>query len=464
MNVCVIGGGPVGCAAAVVLRRLGYTVDIFERYHDIRFVKPPSGRSINLVLTRRGLRLAEDLGIAAELMAHTVEINGRMIHDLDGSTSYQPYGRTGECNYSIDRLVLNKFWLNQALKEGCRVFFDHTVSSLDVNTGVAHFIHDEGRSQSSVHLSNYSVAFASDGAGSVVRGALHAADLVTTSDSLLCAGYKEMVFPSNPDGSYSMDPHSLHIWARKEHMVMALANTDGSFTGTLFMDRTSSDQDSLQSVSSSIESAKQFLETQYPSAMKLMNQTDCVSNLVTFKEGVLGTVRCSPWAAQIGDQATPICLIGDASHAIVPFFGQGVNCGFEDVFVLKQHLLSRHHPLSFESLRNYSIARKKDTDAIADLALENFEEMRSRVADESFLQMKKLDQKIMESFPNLYRTRYTLIMYTYNPYSVCKEIGDIQSKFLQELLDQFGDELPPNLETLLREQISPHIQRLAIEL
>ena len=460
MNVCIIGGGPVGCAAAVVLRRLGHSVDIFERYHDIRFVRPPSGRSINLVLTKRGLRLAEELGIVAELMTHTVPIKGRMIHNHDGSTVYQPYGRNDECNYSIDRLVLNKFWLNQALKEGCRVYFDHTVSSLDINTGVVHFNHDEGRSQSSVHLSNYSLVFASDGGGSVVRNSLQAASLVSSTESLLNAGYKEMVFPAGPDGSYTMDPNALHIWARREHMVMALANRDGSFTGTLFMDRTSESEDSLQSVSTNIDAAKEFLESSYPSAVKLMNQNDYASNLVSFKEGILGTVRCSPWAAQV--TGVPVCLIGDASHAIVPFFGQGVNCGFEDVFVLQQHLLSR--PFSFDSLRDYSLARKKDTDAIADLALENFDEMRSKVADESFMKMKKLDQSIMEAFPHLYRTRYTLIMYTYNPYSACKELGEIQQNFLQELMAENDQQLPPDIETRIKDKISPHIQRLGIVL
>jgi kynurenine 3-monooxygenase len=191
-----------------------------------------------------------------------------------------------------------------------------------------------------------------------------------------------------------------------------------------------------------------------------MNQNDYASNLVSFKEGFLGTVRCSPWAAQI--TGVPVCLIGDASHAIVPFFGQGVNCGFEDVFVLRQHLLSR--PFSFESLRDYSLARKKDTDAIADLALENFDEMRSKVADESFMKMKKLDQSIMEAFPHMYRTRYTLIMYTYNPYSACKEIGEIQQKFLQELIAENDQQLPPDIETRIKNKISPHIQRLGIVL
>ena len=460
MNVCIIGGGPVGCAAAVMLRRLGHAVDIFERYHDIRFVRPPSGRSINLVLTKRGLRLAEELGIAAELMTHTVPIKGRMIHNHDGSTVYQPYGRNDECNYSIDRLVLNKFWLNQALKEDCRVYFDHTVSSLDIQTGVIHFIHDEGRSQSSVHLSNYSAVFASDGGGSVVRGTLQSANLVSSNETMLRAGYKEMTFPMGPDGSYSLDPHALHIWAQREHMVMALANTDGSFTGTLFMDRTSDTGDSLQSVSQSIETAKSFMDSSYPSAVKFMNPNDYASNLVTFKEGILGTVRCTPWVAEVA--GIPLCLIGDAAHAIVPFFGQGVNCGFEDVYVLRQHLLSR--PFSVESLCDYSVSRKKDTDAIADLALENFEEMRSKVADETFMKMKKLDQAIMEAVPHLYRTRYTLIMYSYNPYSACRELGEIQQKFLQDLINSHGDKIPDNIQQLIEDQISPHIQRLGIVL
>jgi len=379
-----------------------------------------------------------------------------MIHPLSGEPFYQPYGRDGECNYSIDRSLLNKFWLNQAEEEGCQIFFDHAVSSIDITSGSLSF----QSKTSSVIATDYSAILGADGGGSVVRNSLASAGLISATESLLPAGYKEVVFPANPQGQYTMDPHALHIWARKDHMLMALANTDGSFTGTIYMDRSSgSGTPSFESVCESKTAAENFLIQHYPSALAQMNPDETVSNLVSFKEGILGTVRCSPWSVTLG--SVPICLIGDAAHAIVPFFGQGVNCGFEDVYFLNS-LMDTGAPIE-QVLGIFSDKRKRDTDAIAQLALDNFEEMRNRVADEQFNEMKKLDQTLMTKFPNLYRTRYTLVMYSYNSYSACWELGKVQEQFLLRLMENPAAN-DQELEERIKAEISPHIQKLGIEL
>jgi kynurenine 3-monooxygenase len=334
------------------------------------------------------------------------------------------------------------------------------LTSFDALTANATFIRDTDGSEKLIDLTQYDAVFASDGGGSVVRNSLHTAGLIESSETKLSAGYKEVVFPPTPNGRYSLDPHSLHIWARNDHMMMALANTDGSFTGTLYMDSTGSET-SFESVCNSRPSAEKFLSKYYQTALEHMDIDDAVSNLVNFKEGILGTVRCSSWSA-LGRAKVPICLIGDAAHAIVPFFGQGVNSGFEDVYVLDDIIAREEDNKSWATVMSEFWSRRKpDTDAIALLALENFMEMRSRVVDNDFQEMKKIENHIMSKFPSLYRSRYTLVMYSYNSYAAVRELGMIQEKFLSSLVKS-----PPmddvELEVKIKEEISPHVERLKI--
>lgn len=432
-QVCIIGAGPVGCSLGVTLRRYGFSVDIYERYPDIRVVPPPAGRSINLVLTARGVRLADKLGVSRELLGKTVRVNGRTMHSMDGKTFYQAYGRSGECNYSIDRTLLNKFWLSEAETAGCSLHFEHRTISFDIDSGSIH-MEVAGADEMAIDLSRYLAVFASDGGGSIIRNSLVKRGLVTASESLLPTGYKEVVFPAKPDGGYTMDPNSLHIWARQTHMLMALANTDGSFTGTIYLDHEAENHPSFRSVCGSSEEALKYFETYFRDALEVMDAQVATSNFTNFKEGILGTVRCSPWAVDL--ESTAVCLIGDAAHAIVPFFGQGVNCGLEDVLKLSELIEESSLDLK-EAIREFSRTRKVNSDAIADLALDNFDEMRSKVADPRFILLKKLDAFIMDKFPNKYRTRYTLVMYSFNPYSVCQRIGEIQNEFLEKVAQRF---------------------------
>lgn len=465
-KVCIIGGGPVGCSLGVMLSKHGFGVHIYERYVDIRVVPPPSGRSINLVLTNRGLKLADELGIRERLLDSSVKVSGRMMHSPDGAQIYQAYGRSGECNYSIDRSALNKFWLTEAENNGCLLHFDHAVSGLDMERSRVVFNHADGGS-TELSLSQFDIVFGSDGAGSAVRASLVSSGAVSATEDMLSAGYKEVTFPAGPEGKYLMDANSLHIWARGSHMLMGLANLDGSFTGTIFMDREGSEA-SFERACESSQAAEKFWTDHYSDALELAGRQATVSAFVTSRVGLLGTVRCAPWHHT--PQGGPMyCLIGDAAHAIVPFFGQGVNCGFEDVVVLK-HLLSKTSDL-LGAVSIFGITRKTDSDAIASLALENFEEMRSRVADAYFLFHKRVDGFVMNAFPTKYRTRYTMIMYSYNSYSVCLEFGVHASRFIDLVIRNFRlDESSDfskdvdlmELERLIDEHITPVVSELGV--
>ena len=449
-RVCIIGGGPVGSSLGVVLRRRGYDVTIYERYADIRKASVSAGRSINLVLTKRGLRLAHELNLEDELKKFVVKVEGRCIHPLEGDAFSQAYGLSGECNYSINRSLLNRFWVTQADKEGCEFRFEHALQSMTTGPDAKLvFTSPEGEIILAKSKS-FDYVFGCDGGGSVVRNCLAKAGLLHSQETPLPSVYKEVVFPANADGSYCLDPNLLHIWPRSGHMLMALANTDGSFTGTVFMDPAvaSIDTDS---------DALQYLQTYYQTALDVLTpaQVDVtVKNLVTYKKGTLGTVRCHPWLVD------SVLLLGDAAHGIVPFFGQGVNCGFEDVVVLDK-LIAKNSDLEVAMIE-FANVRKTDTDAIASLALENFDEMQSHVVDEEFLKLKKIESFIMTTFPLIYRNRYTMVMYSYNPYSVCQAMGEVQKKFLKLVAETVDDLEKDVIEKLIHTHITPVAKQLGV--
>lgn len=417
-EVVVVGAGPVGCVLSVLLARRGFAVTTYEKRPDMRRTELDGGRSINLVLTRRGLRALELLGLREAVLQLTVDVQGRMMHSPEGELTYQPYGKDpSECNYSVSRGKLNEYLLDAAEREGCRIHFEHDLRDADFDEGWLRFATPNGEVEVAAP-----VVFGCDGGPSGVRRALVENHGVRESVEWLSDGYKEMRFPATASGEFAMAGHALHIWPRGVHMLMGLANLDHSFTGTVYL--ANEGPQSFASLDTA-EKTRAFFEAHYADAIPLLEPT-WAEDFVASPTGHLATVRCAPWHYE-----GRALLVGDAAHAIVPFFGQGLNCGLEDCSVLWQ-LTAEETDLGVVFDRFYA-ARKPNADAIAAMALENFVEMRDRVGDEQFLLQKAVERRIEQAFPELYRSRYATVMYSYNGYAAAFEAGKIQAALLGEL-------------------------------
>lgn len=418
-SVKIVGAGLVGSLLGILLRKRGWSVDVFERRSDPRQQSLSAGRSINLIITSRGLHGLERAGLREKGMALSVPVFGRMIHGLDGSTFYQPYGREGECNYSISRSELNHFLIDAAEKAGVRFHFERTLEKLDPAKKRAEFSGSHG-----AEAISYDLLFGADGAGSRVRTALCELEPSRYQASVewLDADYKEMFMPAKGPGVYQIQKDALHIWPRGAVMMMALANRDGSFTMTLYMPRSNRPL-TFDQIKSEPDFEKFFSE-QFPDAVELM--PDRTKDFFNNPQGTLGTVRLNKWT--YGDS---IALLGDAAHAIVPFFGQGMNSGFEDCTVLDDLI---NQGFSGEKLlAAYEGSRLPNARAIADMAIENWFEMADRVGDAKFQLRKKVESLIEKRFPSLYRSRYGMICYTLIPYAEAQKQGEIQTAFLEQL-------------------------------
>jgi kynurenine 3-monooxygenase len=443
-DVAIVGAGLVGSLAAIFLTRRGLCVTVHERLPDPRSGRGPAGRSINLVVASRGLRALEDVGLRDGVLSLTVAVAGRMIHSLDGELSYQPYGRdASECNYSVSRAELNRFLISEAERSGVRFEFGAALSGADFENGRLEF-----GSRTVVARR----AIGADGAGSAVRAALMERPEFHETAELLDHGYKELVIPADANGGFRIAGHALHIWPRGRMMLMALPNLDGSFTVTLYLPHEG--ESSFASLVSEAR-VRELFERQFPDAVPLLD--DPVASMISNPTGNLGTVRCWPW--NVRDR---VLLVGDAAHAIVPFFGQGMNCGFEDCRVLDE-LLAAHGDDWERVFALFGEARKPDADAIADMALDNFLEMRDRVTDPRFLLRKQVEHLLEERFPREYRSRYSMVMYGSRiPYRVALEAGEIQQRILDRLcrgLTSATEVDDDEARRLIRERLTPYLER-----
>ena len=411
----IVGAGLVGSLWAIMLRKKGYAVDVFERRDDIRTHNVGAGRSINLVITSRGLHGLEMAGIRDEVTALAVPVYGRMIHSVSGDQVYQAYGKEDEFNLSISRDALNRFLISAAEKAGAKFHFEHELKALDSKAKTLTFA--TGKTSRNA---NYETLFAADGAGSRVRKLLAAQESFKESTDWLEADYKELTLPLGPDGKAALETRALHIWPRGDHMMMALANQDGSFTATIYLPKKRFEK--LQTR----ESVEQLFKTEFADSIPLM--PNYVDEFLANPQGTLGTVRTSQWVFN-----DSIALMGDAAHAIVPFFGQGMNSGFEDCTTLFS-LLEGGQKDWPSILREFERIQKPNADAIADMALENWVEMRDKVADQSFQLRKKVEGTLEAKNPTLYKSRYGLITYTLVPYSLAQKAGVVQSRMLDQLI------------------------------
>ncbi|HXH74537.1 MAG TPA: NAD(P)/FAD-dependent oxidoreductase [Bacteriovoracaceae bacterium] len=437
-KILIAGAGLVGSLLAIALKKRGHEVWLFEKRSDMRKETHLAGKSINLIITAKGIKPLRTLGLWEKVEAITSPVMGRMIHSKAGEDSYQPYGKDKtEFNNSVSRAELNRLLMTEAEKVGVKILFNSPLKSLDLKNKVASFENAEPM--------KYDLLFGADGTGSATRQALIEAlgDKANYKVEPLGTDYKEMTLPAK-NGTYAMDEHSLHIWPRGNHMLMGLPNKDGTFTMTLYMP-----QGWFEEFKSPV-AFENYFKTNYPDAAALM--PDHVSEYASHPQGFLGIVRMKPWIYE--DQ---VALVGDAAHAMVPFFGQGMNSGFSDIQYLLDEM-DKHSGDYSTIFKNYNEVQKLSGDAIADMSRENFAEMCEKVGDEKFQLRKKVEHKIESAFPDKFRSRYGLVTYTLVPYHLAKEIGAIQDELLDELCEDILsiDQLDLNkAKKLIDDKIGP---------
>lgn len=428
-NILIIGAGLCGSLLALRMAQRGYSVKLIEKRPDLRKELQDAGRSINLALSDRGLKGLRLAGVEEEAKKLCIPMLGRMIHDKEGNTFLSKYsGRNDEYINSISRPGLNMLLLDEAEKmPNVEIIFNKACQSVDLEHASATF-KDYNTATDVTYQGD--IILGTDGAGSVVRKNMfnHKNFLFSFSQEWLTHGYKEITIPAAIGGGYRTEKGALHIWPRGEDMLIALPNLDGSFTVTLFMPYSNSDYcfDNLTTP----EMVTEYFSKEYPDAVALM--PNLVEEFFNNPTGPLGTIKCSPWNCY-----GKTVLLGDAAHAIVPFYGQGMNASFEDVVVFDEVLeRQKGDEIDWQKVfYDYETARKKDTDAIADLAVDNFHEMKEHTASPLFQEKRKLETAFEAEFPQEYYSKYSLV--TFNeaiPYSEALKKGRAQDKAILNLI------------------------------
>lgn len=401
----IIGAGLGGALMAVYLGRAGWSVDIYERRPDPRTAGIAGGRSINLALSTRGIHALREVGLADKILSMAIPMRGRMIHSQSGQLTFQPYSK--DPNEAINSV--SRGGLNLALIEGAeamsnvRVHFDHRCVDVDPDAGRAELA--AGKASERV-FTDGDLLIGADGAFSAVRARLQRQDRFDYSQEYLAHGYKELTIPPGPSGEHRMVRNALHIWPRQSFMMIALPNIDGSFTCTLFWPFEG--PASFASIRGD-DDVLPFFNQHFPDAVPHMSTL--VEDYRTNPTSSLVTVRCRPY--HIGDR---VVLLGDAAHAVVPFYGQGMNAAFEDCTVLNE-CIQRHGSDRAAALREYDALRKENADALADLAVENFIEMRDKTASRAFRLKKKTEHALHKLLPGWYVPLYWMVSFSRTPYA-----------------------------------------------
>ena len=424
-TITLIGCGLSGPLLAICLVQRGFRARIYERRLDVRKERISAGRSINLAVSTRGIHALREAGLWESIRSIIVPMKGRMIHSTVGDLTFQPYGKDEtEVINSVSRADLNTSLMNEAEARGVSIHFDERCTGLDFKSGALR-LRNERTGQAMTVESD--TVIGTDGATSAIRLEMLKLPRFNFSQQYLDYGYKELTIAAGPDAKHRLEPHALHIWPRGSYMLIALPNIDGTFACILFLPFDG--ENSFASLDSDSKILS-FFETNFPDAVPLMPRLK-----ETYEENPTGsmiTVKCSPW--HVGGKSL---LLGDAAHAIVPFFGQGMNCAFEDCTCLLE-LLDRHGPDWAKVFPEFERSRKENTDAIADLALENFVEMRDRVADPRFLFKKKVELALEAKYPRLFVPKYSMVTFHRVPYAVAFSRGRIQDAMLTELCDSIN--------------------------
>ncbi len=418
-TVAIVGGGLVGSVMACYLARRGYRVSLFERRPDPRISMIDGGRSINLALSNRGWKPLEELGLADEVEKLVIPMRGRMMHNEEGALTFQPYGREGEAINSVSRGGLNQLLLTKAESLGISLGFESTVADVDFEKGILLFADGS--------FFTADIILGADGAYSMLRYQMQRTERFNYSQYFIEYGYKELAIPADKEGKHRLEINALHIWPRGKFMLIALPNLDGSFTCTLFLPF---EGDCSFEQLCSHEAITSFFREYFPDALEVMPELK--EDFDDNPTSSLVTIRCFPWSRG------KVLLIGDASHGIVPFYGQGMNSGFEDCRVLNE-LLEKHNDDWQKVMHAFQEQRKPDTEAIADLALANFREMRDLVADDDFLLRKKIEARLYELYPDKWIPLYSMVTFREDMrYSVAKRRGEIQQEIMDKVMKQEG--------------------------
>ena len=435
-HILIIGAGLCGSLLALRMAQRGYKITLMEKRPDLRAVHQDAGRSINLAMSDRGLKGIKLVGLEEEVRALCIPMNGRMLHDKKGQTLFSPYsGRKDEFINSISRTDLNIMLLNAAdAYDTLQVQFNQACIDVDLKNATATFQDYHSKKEQTITAD---IILGADGAGSSVRKSMYMSKdfLFSFSQEYLGHGYKELTFPPTSKGGYRTEKNALHIWPRGRDMIIALPNLDGSFTVTLFIDYEDA-PDSFASLDSP-EAITEYFTRQFSDAVPMM--PELVKEFEENPVGPLGTISCHPWSA-FGKS----CIMGDAAHAIVPFYGQGMNASFEDVVVFDQ-TLERYGDKGWDIVfKEFEKARKPDTDAIAELAVDNFHEMKEHTAHPMFQEKRKLETAFEKEFPEDYYSKYSLVTFNENiGYREAMIQGRAQNKAILNLLDD--GLLPDNL-------------------
>ena len=422
-SVTIVGAGLVGSLLSIYLSKRGYKVNVFERRADMRLETMSAGRSINLALSDRGWRGLEGVGIADDIKKIAIPMYGRFIHHKDGTNAYQPYGKDNQAIYSVSRADINMKLMDLAeQQENVNIQFNKKCTLINRKDLAITF---EDNLTKETSNSSADLLFGADGAFASSRLSIQLqSDRFEYNQHYIDCGYKELIIPAGKNGEFLLDKNALHIWPRGSFMMIALPNPDGNFTCTLFLPFEGEKSFSNLKTDKQVE---EFFKSEFSDAFTLM--PTLISDFKTNATASLVTVKCFPWVFD-----NKIGLIGDAAHAIVPFYGQGMNCGFEDCVVLNE-LIEKHNDDWDIIFPEYEQLRKPDGDAIADLAIANFVEMRDKTADPKFILQKKIEAKFSQHYPDKWIPLYSMV--TYSPhirYSTALKEGQKQQKIMDEIM------------------------------
>lgn len=423
-KVTIIGAGLVGSLLAILLAKRGMKVSVYERRPDMRIHETEAGRSINLALSDRGWNALDMADVSHMIREISIPMHGRKMHDRQGNLSFLPYGKEGQSIYSVSRGELNATLMTLAEQHGVKFFFNQRTVDVDLENKLL-FLENTITGQTTTEKAG--VIFGTDGAFSAVRLRMQMTGRFEYHQQYMEVGYKELTIPAGPDGEHRLEKNALHIWPRGNHMMIALPNLDGSYTCTLFFPFEG--KPSFDYIRE--EGVTDYFNAVFPDAVQHL--PDLENEFENNPESSLVMVECFPWSYK-GN----LVMLGDAVHAMVPFYGQGMNCGFEDCVKLCNEIDKGG---SWEEIFDrFAVNRKPDTDAICELARRNFTEMSDLSGDPNFLLRKKIEARFSKKYPELWTPLYEMVTFSDLPYRVALTEGNRQDKVMKEIMMMPGIE------------------------